>query len=94
MISQWYPEISHHAPSTAILLVGTKLDLREDPATIEKLRERFVPPIALSPNYSNMCTKAHGTDSIHPRSCDVQGHRGCEIPRMFCTHAERPQDCV
>ena len=37
---QWHPEISHHAPSTSIVLVGTKLDLREDPATIEKLRER------------------------------------------------------
>ena len=37
---QWYPEISHHAPSTSIVLVGTKLDLREDPATIEKLRDR------------------------------------------------------
>lgn len=39
---QWYPEISHHAPSTSIVLVGTKLDLREDPATIEKLRDRCV----------------------------------------------------
>lgn len=39
---QWHPEISHHAPSTATLLVGTKLDLREDPQTIEKLRERCV----------------------------------------------------
>lgn len=37
---QWYPEISHHAPSTSLLLVGTKLDLRDDPATIDKLRER------------------------------------------------------
>jgi GTPase SAR1 family protein len=37
---QWYPEISHHAPSTSVVLVGTKLDLREDPATIEKLRDR------------------------------------------------------
>jgi len=43
--TKWYPEISHHAPSTAILLVGTKLDLREDPATIEKLRERRMAPI-------------------------------------------------
>lgn len=41
---QWFPEISHHAPSTSIVLVGTKLDLREDPATIEKLRERYVTP--------------------------------------------------
>lgn len=40
--AQWYPEISHHAPSTSLLLVGTKLDLREDQATIEKLRERYV----------------------------------------------------
>ena len=39
-VSQWHPEISHHAPSTSIVLVGTKLDLREDQATIEKLRER------------------------------------------------------
>ena len=39
-VSQWFPEISHHAPQTSIVLVGTKLDLREDPVTIEKLRDR------------------------------------------------------
>lgn len=39
-LPQWFPEISHHAPSTSIVLVGTKLDLREDQATIEKLRDR------------------------------------------------------
>ncbi|KAG6876338.1 Rho GTPase protein rac1 [Termitomyces sp. T32_za158] len=38
--TKWYPEISHHAPSTSVVLVGTKLDLREDPTTIEKLRDR------------------------------------------------------
>ncbi|KAL5519452.1 RAC1 [Sanghuangporus vaninii] len=43
--TKWYPEISHHAPSTAILLVGTKLDLRDDEATREKLRERRMAPI-------------------------------------------------
>ncbi|KAJ7048072.1 P-loop containing nucleoside triphosphate hydrolase protein [Mycena amicta] len=32
-------------PSTSIVLVGTKLDLREDPATIEKLRDRRMAPI-------------------------------------------------
>jgi Ras-related C3 botulinum toxin substrate 1 len=39
--TKWHPEISHHAPSTSTVLVGTKLDLREDPATIEKLRDRY-----------------------------------------------------
>lgn len=43
--TKWYPEISHHAPSTAIVLVGTKLDLREDQATIDKLRDRRMAPI-------------------------------------------------
>ncbi|THH18426.1 hypothetical protein EW146_g2563 [Bondarzewia mesenterica] len=43
--TKWYPEISHHAPQTSVVLVGTKLDLREDQATIEKLRERRMAPI-------------------------------------------------
>jgi len=44
--TKWWPEISHHAPSTSLVLVGTKLDLREDPATIEKLRDRRMAPIS------------------------------------------------
>jgi len=44
--TKWYPEISHHAPSTSLLLVGTKLDLRDDPATLDKLRERRMSPIS------------------------------------------------
>jgi len=43
--TKWWPEISHHAPGTSILLVGTKLDLREDVATVTKLRERRMAPI-------------------------------------------------
>jgi len=50
--TKWHPEISHHAPSTPILLVGTKLDLREDHATIEKLRERRMAPIQYSQGVS------------------------------------------
>ena len=33
----WYPEICMHCPNAAILLLGTKLDLREDLSTIERL---------------------------------------------------------
>ena len=41
-VVQWWPELKHHSPSTPVILVGTKLDLREDPGTIEKLRDRCV----------------------------------------------------
>jgi len=46
--TKWYPEISHHAPSAQTVLVGTKLDLREDPQTIQKLRVRRMSPITYS----------------------------------------------
>ena len=39
MESKWIPEVTHHCPGVPILLVGTKADLREDPAEIERLEE-------------------------------------------------------
>ena len=44
--AKWYPEVSHHCPNTPIILVGTKLDLREDRETIERLREKGLAPIS------------------------------------------------
>ncbi|KAG1399664.1 hypothetical protein G6F60_007562 [Rhizopus arrhizus] len=44
--TKWYPEISHHAPNIPIILVGTKLDLREDKDTIDRLREKKMAPIS------------------------------------------------
>ncbi|KAK3696765.1 Ras-related C3 botulinum toxin substrate 2 [Vermiconidia calcicola] len=43
--AKWYPEIEHHAPSVPIILVGTKLDLRDDPEVREQLRQRKMAPI-------------------------------------------------
>ncbi|KAG7106667.1 Ras-related protein rac-2 like [Verticillium longisporum] len=42
----WYPEIDHHAPNIPIILVGTKLDLREDPGTLESLRQKRMEPVS------------------------------------------------
>jgi Ras-related C3 botulinum toxin substrate 1 len=43
--AKWYPEIEHHAPTVPIILVGTKLDLRDDEATRESLRAKKMAPI-------------------------------------------------
>lgn len=43
--AQWYPEIDHHAPGVPIILVGTKLDLRDDEGTKESLRQKKMAPI-------------------------------------------------
>ncbi|CEJ91309.1 Putative Ras family protein [[Torrubiella] hemipterigena] len=44
--AKWYPEIDHHAPSIPIILVGTKLDLRDDPATLDSLRQKRMEPVS------------------------------------------------
>ena len=40
---KWYPELKHHCPNVPMILVGTKLDLRSDPNTVQKLREKSPP---------------------------------------------------
>ncbi|KAF7204751.1 ras-related C3 botulinum toxin substrate 1 [Nothobranchius furzeri] len=46
--NKWNPEVQHHCPSVPIVLVGTKLDLREDETTVEKLKEKKLSPITSS----------------------------------------------
>jgi Ras-related C3 botulinum toxin substrate 1 len=44
--AKWHPEVSHHCPNTAVILVGTKIDLRDDNQTLEKLRTRMQSPVS------------------------------------------------
>uniref|UniRef100_A0A8C5UTN4 Cell division control protein 42 homolog n=1 Tax=Microcebus murinus TaxID=30608 RepID=A0A8C5UTN4_MICMU len=39
------PETTHHCPKTPCLLVGTQIDLRDDPSTIEKLAKNKQKPV-------------------------------------------------
>lgn len=63
-LCQWYPEVRHHCPSTPIILVGTKLDLRDEKETIEKLKEKKLAPItypqglALAKEIGERCSEA------------------------------------
>ncbi|RXN23607.1 Ras-related C3 botulinum toxin substrate [Labeo rohita] len=43
---KWYPEIRHHCPNTPFILVGTKLDLRDDKDTIEELKKNKQTPVS------------------------------------------------
>lgn len=77
---QWYPEISHHAPSTSMLLVGTKLDLREDPATNDKLRERYGSKLrCASLRRTKTCVKAYVPNHIPAGASDAEGHQGGQV---------------
>jgi len=43
--SKWCPEIKHHCPEAPVILVGTKIDLREDKETLQQLSELSLAPV-------------------------------------------------
>ncbi|XP_059048612.1 ras-related C3 botulinum toxin substrate 1-like, partial [Achroia grisella] len=43
--SKWYPEIRQFSPNTPVILVGTKIDLRDDKKTIEDLNRKKQSPV-------------------------------------------------
>lgn len=44
-INQWYPELMHFCPDVPFILVGTKLDMRNDKGEVDKLRTQGQSPI-------------------------------------------------
>ena len=42
---KWVPEVRHHCPGVPCLIVGTQVDLRDDPAVIEKLGKQKQRPV-------------------------------------------------
>src|ERR1700709_1157023 len=43
--AKWAPEVQHHCPNVPIFLIGTKADLRDDPESISRLRDRHLQPV-------------------------------------------------
>jgi len=42
---KWLREVRHHCPNAKLILVGTKLDAREDKETVEKIQAQGLKPV-------------------------------------------------
>lgn len=42
---KWFPEVHHHCPGVPCLIVGTQVDLRDDPSVREKLSKQKMQPV-------------------------------------------------
>ncbi|KAK4090243.1 hypothetical protein PCL_04284 [Purpureocillium lilacinum] len=42
---KWFPEVHHHCPGVPCLIVGTQVDLRDDPSVREKLARQKMTPV-------------------------------------------------
>ncbi|EKE41669.1 hypothetical protein ENUP19_0128G0039 [Entamoeba nuttalli] len=45
--SKWKPEVSHHCPNTPCLLIGTKIDIRDEQTQKNKTCDKKIEPITL-----------------------------------------------
>ena len=65
--SKWQPEVAHHCPKTPCLLVGTKLDMREDKDQLKKLEEKKITPIT----YEQGMAKAKDIGAVKYIECSA-----------------------
>jgi small GTP-binding protein len=42
---RWHAELKHHCPDTPYIVVGTKLDLRDDPQALDTLKKQKLAPV-------------------------------------------------
>lgn len=58
----WLPEVRKHCPDVPILLVGSKVDLREDPGVVQKLTAHGLKPV--TPEEGRLKAEALGCDGF------------------------------
>uniref|UniRef100_A0A8D9BQ01 Ras-related C3 botulinum toxin substrate 1 n=1 Tax=Cacopsylla melanoneura TaxID=428564 RepID=A0A8D9BQ01_9HEMI len=70
--NKWYPEVSHHCPNVPIILVGTKIDLRDDKNMIDKLRKTKQSPVS----YNQGISMAKEIGAVKYMECSALSQRG------------------
>ena len=87
---KWFPEVHHHCPGVPCLIVGTQVDLRDDPAVLDKLarqKQRPVPPEAGE-------RLARELGAVKYVECSALTQKGVSSPFLFPVLESLPTDSV
>ena len=79
---KWVPEITHHCPEAPVILVGNKVDLRDDPDEIAQLKELGQEPITRIQGLE----LAKRINAIKYMECSAKTQKG--LKEVFVTAAE------
>lgn len=70
--TKWYPEVYQHCPNTPIILLGVKLELRDDTSTIEILQDKNSTPIT----YQQGLAVAKEINAVKYLECSARTKQG------------------
>jgi Ras-related C3 botulinum toxin substrate 1 len=75
--AKWIPELKHHAPNVPIILVGTKLDLRDEPGVLAKLKDQRLEPVSPEQVFNKLILTTHKhLLSVSGRCLQLWGSKG------------------
>jgi len=72
--AKWFPELKHHCPGVPMILVGTKLDLRNDPNTVAKLRAKSPPTSPIT--FEEGLDQAKSIGAVKYLECSALSQKG------------------
>eukprot|EP01130_Rhizamoeba_saxonica_P011641 TRINITY_DN4839_c1_g2_i1.p1 TRINITY_DN4839_c1_g2~~TRINITY_DN4839_c1_g2_i1.p1 ORF type:complete len:124 (-),score=25.02 TRINITY_DN4839_c1_g2_i1:53-424(-) len=72
VVQRWVPEIKHYCPNAPFMLVGTKMDMREDDQVVETLRLRGKMVV----NYEDGLNVANSVGAYRYMECSAMTQKG------------------
>ena len=88
--AKWYKEVIHYCPDVPLILVGTKLDLREESATISKLQALGQAPVSTQKG-QELATKINAFKYME---CSAMTQLGLKVSMLFSFLFSRFYFCI
>ncbi|XP_060586043.1 cdc42 homolog [Ruditapes philippinarum] len=73
VLQQWVPEVQHFSPTSAFLIVGTKIDLRDDEYVLRELQQKYRSKPATHEEGTKLAKKVNAYGYVECSSLTQQG---------------------